>query len=52
MLKAKQYKELYEIVKRENLNNFQTKDEKQFLMWHEAIAIFMVDKSIKTALDF
>ena len=21
-------------------------------MWHEAIAIFMVDKSIKTALDF
>ncbi|MFH3698614.1 hypothetical protein WAH92_21810, partial [Acinetobacter baumannii] len=32
--------------------NFQTKDEKQFLMWHEAIAIFMVDKSIKTALDF
>ena len=51
-LKQKQYKELYEIVKRENLNNFQTKDEKQFLMWHEAIAIFMVDKSIKTALDF
>ncbi|HHT7168283.1 TPA: helix-turn-helix domain-containing protein [Bacillus cereus] len=52
-LKQKQYKELYEIVKKEkNLNNFQTKDEKQFLMWHEAIAIFMVDKSIKTALDF
>ncbi|AZR75898.1 helix-turn-helix domain-containing protein [Bacillus thuringiensis] len=52
-LKQKQYKELYEIVKKEkNLNNFQTKDEKQFLMWHEAIAIFMVDKSIKTALGF
>ncbi|HDR4909042.1 TPA: helix-turn-helix domain-containing protein [Bacillus cereus] len=52
-LKQKQYKELHEIVKKEkNLNNFQTKDEKQFLMWHEAIAIFMVDKSIKTALDF
>ncbi|HHT7156111.1 transcriptional regulator [Bacillus thuringiensis serovar andalousiensis] len=52
-LKQKQYKELYEIVKKEkNLNNFQTKDEKQFLMWHEAITIFMVDKSIKTALDF
>ncbi|ANC18111.1 helix-turn-helix domain-containing protein [Bacillus cereus group sp. MYBK108-2] len=52
-LKQKQYKELYEIVKKEkNLNNFQTKDEKQFLIWHEAIAIFMVDKSIKTALDF
>ncbi|HDR4882837.1 TPA: helix-turn-helix domain-containing protein [Bacillus cereus] len=52
-LKQKQYKELYEIVKKEkNLNNFQTKDEKQFLMWHEAIAVFMVDKSIKTALDF
>ncbi|WP_242284348.1 helix-turn-helix domain-containing protein [Bacillus cereus] len=52
-LKQKQYKELYEIVKKEkNLNNFQTKDEKQFLMWHEAIAVFMVDTSIKTALDF
>ncbi|TCW53393.1 Xre family transcriptional regulator [Bacillus thuringiensis] len=52
-LKQKQYKELYEIVKKEkNLNNFQTKEEKQFLIWHEAIAIFMVDRSIKTALDF
>ncbi|MFB4336030.1 helix-turn-helix domain-containing protein [Bacillus sp. BR_16] len=52
-LKQKQYKELYEIVKKEkNLNNFQTKEDKQFLIWHEAIAIFMVDKSIKTALDF
>ncbi|KAA0743384.1 helix-turn-helix domain-containing protein [Bacillus sp. AY3-1] len=51
-LKQKQYKELYEIVKKEkNLNNFQTKEEKQFLIWHEAIAIFMVDRSIKTALD-
>ncbi|SCB97486.1 Uncharacterized protein BCZB5J_00955 [Bacillus cereus] len=51
-LKQKQYKELYEIVKKEkNLNNFQTKEEKQFLIWHEAIAIFMVDKTIKTALD-
>ncbi|MGE7635286.1 helix-turn-helix domain-containing protein [Bacillus paramycoides] len=51
-LKQKQYKELYEIVKKEkNLNNFQTKEDKQFLIWHEAIAIFMVDKSIKTALD-
>ncbi|HGH1672882.1 helix-turn-helix domain-containing protein [Bacillus thuringiensis] len=52
-LKQKQYKELYEIVKKEkNSNNFQTKEDKQFLIWHEAIAIFMVDKSIKTALDF
>ncbi|MDP7992184.1 helix-turn-helix domain-containing protein [Bacillus sp. MHSD_36] len=51
-LKQKQYKELYEIVKKEkNLNNFQTKEEKQFLIWHEAIAIFTVDRSIKTALD-
>ncbi|KAA0758560.1 helix-turn-helix domain-containing protein [Bacillus sp. AR2-1] len=51
-LKQKQYKELYEIVKKEkNLNNFQTKEEKQFLIWHESIAIFMVDRSIKTALD-
>ena len=52
-LKQKQYKELYEIVKKEkNENNFQSTEDKQFLMWHEAIAIFMVDKSIKTALDF
>ncbi|PGQ13481.1 hypothetical protein COA05_29590, partial [Bacillus thuringiensis] len=51
-LKQKQYKELYEIVKKEkNLNNFQTKKEQQFLIWHEAIAIFMVERSIKTALD-
>ncbi|KXY55358.1 DNA-binding protein [Bacillus cereus] len=52
-LKQKQYKELYEIVKKEkNENNFQSTEDKQFLIWHEAIAIFMVDKSIKTALDF
>ncbi|HDR7526522.1 transcriptional regulator [Bacillus cereus] len=50
-LKQKQYKELYEIVKKEKyLNNFQTKEEKQFLLWNEAIAIFMVKKSTKTAL--
>ncbi|MES1054019.1 helix-turn-helix transcriptional regulator [Bacillus thuringiensis] len=50
-LKQKQYKELYEIVKKEkNLNNFQTKDEKQFLIWHEAIAVFEVNGSTKTAL--
>ncbi|WLG17019.1 helix-turn-helix domain-containing protein [Bacillus cereus] len=50
-LKQKQYKELYEIVKKEKyLNNFQTKEEKQFLIWHEAIAIFEVNRSIKTAL--
>ena len=52
-LKQKQYKELYEIVKKEkNENNFQSTEDKQFLIWHEAIAIFMVDKSIKTVLDF
>ena len=52
-LKQKQYQELYEIVKKEkNENNFQSTEDKQFLIWHEAIAIFMVDKSIKTALDF
>ncbi|KZD36533.1 MULTISPECIES: helix-turn-helix domain-containing protein [Bacillus] len=50
-LKQKQYKELYEIVKKEKyLNNFQTKEEKQFLIWHEAIAIFEVNRSTKTAL--
>ena len=50
-LKQKQYKELYEIVKKEkNLNNFQTNEEKQFLIWHEAIAIFEVNRSTKTAL--
>ncbi|MGF1438374.1 helix-turn-helix domain-containing protein [Bacillus thuringiensis] len=52
-LKQKQYKELYEIVKKEkDEKNFQTKEDKQFLLWHEAIAIFVVDQSIKAALDF
>ncbi|EJR54673.1 hypothetical protein IIM_01613 [Bacillus cereus VD107] len=51
-IKQKQYKELYEIVKKEkNENNFQSKEDKQFLIWHEAIAIFTVKKSIKTALN-
>ncbi|HDR4743823.1 TPA: helix-turn-helix domain-containing protein [Bacillus cereus] len=50
-LKQKQYKALYEIVNKEKyLNNFQTKEEKQFLLWHEAIAIFEVNRSTKTAL--
>ncbi|PGB02124.1 transcriptional regulator, partial [Bacillus toyonensis] len=42
---------LYEIVKQEKKqNNFQSKEDKQFLIWHEAIAIFMVNRSTKTAL--
>ncbi|MCU5681382.1 helix-turn-helix domain-containing protein [Bacillus wiedmannii] len=50
--KQKQYNELYEIVKQEkNENNFQLKEDKQFLIWHEAIAIFHVNKSIKIALN-
>ncbi|MDF9557135.1 helix-turn-helix domain-containing protein, partial [Bacillus tropicus] len=50
--KQKQYNELYEIVKQEkNENNFQLKEDKQFLIWHEAIAIFHVNKSTKTALN-
>ncbi|PEP26308.1 transcriptional regulator [Bacillus wiedmannii] len=50
--KQKQYNELYEIVKQEkNENNFQLKEDKQFLIWHEAIAIFHVNKSIKTTLN-
>ncbi len=50
--KQKQYKELYEIVKtRENQNNFQSTEDKQFLLWHEAIVIFMVNKSTKIALN-
>ncbi|WP_141546761.1 helix-turn-helix domain-containing protein, partial [Bacillus wiedmannii] len=41
--KQKQYSELYEIVKQEkNESNFQLKEDKQFLIWHEAIAIFHV----------
>ncbi|WP_259417917.1 helix-turn-helix domain-containing protein [Bacillus toyonensis] len=49
--KQKQYKELYEIVKQEKQqNNFQSKEDKQFLIWHEAIAIFEVNRSTKTAL--
>ncbi|HDR7561445.1 TPA: helix-turn-helix domain-containing protein, partial [Bacillus mobilis] len=51
-IKQKQYTELYEIVKKEKDENaFQTKEDKQFLLWHEAIAIFMVNRSTKTALD-
>ncbi|TPV45959.1 helix-turn-helix domain-containing protein [Bacillus dicomae] len=50
--KQKQYKELYEIVEQEkNENNFQTKEDKQFLIWHESIAIFYVNKSTKIALN-
>ncbi len=48
-IKQKQYKELYEIEK--NKNNFQQKEDKQFLLWHEAIAIFNVNGSTKNALD-
>ncbi|PHB42055.1 helix-turn-helix domain-containing protein [Bacillus toyonensis] len=49
--KQKQYTELYEIVKQEKKqNNFQSKEDKQFLIWHEAIAIFEVNRSTKTAL--
>ncbi|PGB03889.1 helix-turn-helix domain-containing protein, partial [Bacillus toyonensis] len=51
-IKQKQYEELYEIVKKEkNENNFESKENKQFLLWHEAIAIFMVNRSTKTALN-
>ncbi|MGN5647976.1 helix-turn-helix domain-containing protein [Bacillus sp. Brlt_9] len=51
-IKQKQYTELYEIVKKEKDENaFRTKEDKQFLLWHEAIAIFMVNRSTKTALD-
>ncbi|WP_166704155.1 helix-turn-helix domain-containing protein [Bacillus albus] len=51
-IKQKQYTELYEIVMKEKDENaFQTKEDKQFLLWHEAIAIFMVNRSTKTALD-
>ncbi|WP_242290400.1 helix-turn-helix domain-containing protein [Bacillus cereus group sp. BfR-BA-01319] len=50
-LRQHQYKELYEIVTKEkNLNNFQTKEDKQFLIWHEAIAVYYMNNSIKTAL--
>ncbi|MGD6890077.1 helix-turn-helix domain-containing protein [Bacillus mobilis] len=50
--KQKHYAELYQIVKQEkNESNFQLKEDKQFLIWHEAIAIFHVNKSIKTALN-
>ncbi|PHD06274.1 transcriptional regulator [Bacillus toyonensis] len=51
-IKQKQYEELYEIVKKEkNENNFESKENKQFLLWHEAIAIFEVNRSTKTALN-
>ena len=52
LYKTKQYNELYEIVKQEKTeNNFQLKEDKQFLIWHEAIAIFYVNKSIKLLLN-
>ncbi|MBY7125184.1 helix-turn-helix domain-containing protein [Bacillus sp. 16GRE42] len=51
-LKQKQYKELYEIVKKEkDEKNSQAKEDKQFLLWHEATAVFEVNRSIKTALN-
>ncbi|ASZ64769.1 helix-turn-helix domain-containing protein [Bacillus cereus] len=50
-IRQHQYKELYEIVTREKYtNNFQTKEDKQFLLWHEAIAIYCVNNSTKVAL--
>ncbi|HGH1673564.1 helix-turn-helix domain-containing protein [Bacillus thuringiensis] len=50
-IRQHQYNELYEIVKKEkNENNFQSIEDKQFLIWHEAIAIYRVNKSIKSAL--
>ncbi|MED3025597.1 MULTISPECIES: helix-turn-helix domain-containing protein [Bacillus cereus group] len=49
--KQKQYKELYEIVKKEkNENNFQSREDKQFLLWYEAIAIYRVNNTTKLAL--
>ncbi|HDR6214476.1 helix-turn-helix domain-containing protein [Bacillus cereus] len=50
-IRQHQYKDLYEIVTREKYtNNFQTKEDKQFLLWHEAIAIYCVNNSTKVAL--
>ena len=41
----------YEIVKRENDDNFQSKEDKQFLLWHEAIAIYYVNGATSNAFD-
>ncbi|EJR92254.1 MULTISPECIES: helix-turn-helix domain-containing protein [Bacillus cereus group] len=50
-IRQHQYKDLYEIVTREKYTkNFQTKEDKQFLLWHEAIAIYCVNNSTKVAL--
>ncbi len=49
--KQKQFEELYEIVKKEkNENNFQSIEDKQFLLWYEAIAIYRVNNATKLAL--
>ncbi|PRT01308.1 helix-turn-helix domain-containing protein [Bacillus wiedmannii] len=49
--KQKEYKELYEIVKKEkNENNFQSREDKQFLLFYEAIAIYRVNNETKLAL--
>ncbi|HFK1528044.1 TPA: helix-turn-helix domain-containing protein [Bacillus cereus] len=51
-VKQKEYNELYEIVKKEkNENNFQSKEDKQFLLWHEAIAIYYVNGATINAFD-
>ena len=51
-VKQKQYNELYEIVKKEkNDDNFQSKEDKQFLLWHEAIAIYYVNGATSNAFD-
>ncbi|AFU17966.1 XRE family transcriptional regulator [Bacillus toyonensis] len=49
--KQKQFEELHEIVKKEkNENNFQSIEDKQFLLWYEAIAIYRVNNATKLAL--
>ncbi|MRD39876.1 helix-turn-helix domain-containing protein [Bacillus thuringiensis] len=49
--KQKQFEELYEIVKKEKKeNNFQSIEDKQFLLWYEAIAIYRVNNATKLAL--
>ncbi|MGE7215218.1 helix-turn-helix domain-containing protein [Priestia koreensis] len=48
----REYKALYEIVKREEQSDlFRDKLNKQFLMWHEGICVYHVDKNKGRSLE-
>ena len=51
-VKQKEYNELYEIVKKRKTKIISNqKEDKQFLLWHEAIAIYYVNGATINAFD-